>query len=98
MSEEFEILKDDDVLQAPATGILNQQTFSTKEFMQGIRMLLGSKLGSGVEKWLGEGVACRLLRADGSEGWQPGKVRVRLEFVPDETQPEKLLDEYNRTL
>ncbi len=39
----------------------------------------------GEHKWFGDGVDCELLRI-GSDGWQKGKMRVRVivEFCPDE--------------
>lgn len=39
----------------------------------------------GEHQWFGDGVDCELLRI-GSDGWQKGKMRVRviLEFCPDE--------------
>lgn len=38
-----------------------------------------------------EGVRCELLRANG-EGWRKGKVRFRLEFVPDDEPVPKSTD------
>lgn len=42
--------------------------------------------GSAASKWLGEGIPCETLRVGG--GWEKGRVRIRLEFVPDEPTPE----------
>lgn len=38
-----------------------------------------------------EGVRCELLRANG-EGWRKGKIRFRLEFIPDEEPIPKSTD------
>ncbi|MDJ0736891.1 MAG: KGK domain-containing protein [Nostocaceae cyanobacterium] len=47
-----------------------------------------------------DGVECRILRASGG-GWKKGKVRLSLEFIPDEPeqvpqQPESILDDLRR--
>jgi len=35
------------------------------------------------EKWFGEGLGCKLLQP-GAKTWQRGKVRITLEFSPEE--------------
>lgn len=40
------------------------------------------QLSSGFDRWIGDGVEGHVLQANGS-GWQKGKFRIRIEFVPD---------------
>lgn len=56
------------------------------------------------EKWFTDGVDCEILKL-GAEGWQKGKVRIKLkvslEFCPDEpeiAQPESPLDDIRRMM
>lgn len=43
------------------------------------------RFGSGFEQWIGTGVECQVLQANGG-GWRKGKFRWRLEFIPDEPE------------
>jgi hypothetical protein len=45
--------------------------------------------------WFSEGIDCEVIKADG-KGWQKGKVRIILEFAPDE--PESPLDDIRRKI
>ncbi|HEY9804791.1 MAG TPA: KGK domain-containing protein [Leptolyngbyaceae cyanobacterium] len=68
------------------------ETFKVREMSE----YLGQRLQTlGIDpdvtnSWSSEGVPCEVLRSDG-RGWQKGKVRFSLEFIPDppETESEK---------
>jgi hypothetical protein len=42
---------------------------------------------------ISEGVKCELLQP-GSQGWQKGKIRIQIEFIPDEIRDSSDLDEF----
>lgn len=44
--------------------------------------LLSSWLAGHLSGWISSGIACRVLLAHGG-GWQAGKIRFRMEFIPD---------------
>ena len=41
-----------------------------------------------IDEWI-EGIKCEVLTCDGN-GWQTGKVRLTLEFIPDEPEVEEI--------
>ncbi|MBD2130713.1 hypothetical protein H6F97_30835 [Microcoleus sp. FACHB-1] len=62
-------------------SFVDASTFTGKQ----VRMRITeakSFLGGDMEGWAGEGVKCEVLRP--GKNWQKGKVRLRMEFVPDE--------------
>ncbi len=42
-----------------------------------------------IHDWCNEGMKCEVLTCDG-KGWQTGKVRLTLEFIPDEPEVEEI--------
>ncbi|HBE18503.1 MAG TPA: KGK family protein [Cyanobacteria bacterium UBA11149] len=42
-----------------------------------------------IHEWWDEGIDCEVLTCDG-KGWQKGKVRLALEFIPDEPEVEEI--------
>jgi hypothetical protein len=88
VSNEFD-LRDDDVIHVEhsliAFGI--SQTFKISQLKQAVREYF--KHPSLVSKWfVGEGVECQILQVQGG-GWQNGRFRFRLEFIPDQPEPPK---------
>lgn len=75
-------LNDDDVVQMNRTdSFVDASTFTGKQ----VKMRLAEAknfFGGDMERWAGEGVKCEVLCP--GENWQKGKVRLRMEFVPDE--------------
>lgn len=75
-------------------------TFKAKEFLEAMKSGLGAP-----ERWLEEGINCEVISP--GKSWRKGRVRISLEFYPDEsnsieipisdksgtTQPESLLDD-----
>ncbi len=54
-------------------------TFKVSQLRQDIERRVGA-LSS---EWLGEGANCEFLEPLAGDGWRKGKIRLRLEFVPD---------------
>ncbi|WP_414587430.1 KGK domain-containing protein [Scytonema sp. PCC 10023] len=84
MSDKFD-LRDDDVIHANSSVTFDAgSTFKVSQLMQAIRKYMGNST-SFVKWFTDEGVECQVLQIYGG-GWQKGRLRFRLEFIPD--QPE----------
>jgi len=56
-------------------------------------------LSTSASNWIGDGVNCQFLKAQEVGGWKKGKMRLRVEIVPDEPEPSpdaKFLDELRK--
>lgn len=68
----------------------SDKTYTTHDLLETIAGFLKSYLfGNSFDLWTKTGVRCNLLKV-GSPGWTQGKIRVRilLEFAPDEPNDE----------
>lgn len=94
MENEFAPLNDDEVLYVRDGRILiPNPTFKVNEFLDALAQAVSERedeWSEDSEGWFGAGLPCEVLRF-GNQGWQRGRVRIRLEFCP-EKQP-KLLRE-----
>jgi len=95
MDNEFGLLNDDEVLYIRAGRILiANPTFKISEFLDALAQVVSERevdWNEECEGWFNdEGLPCEVLKF-GNQGWQRGRVRIRLEFCP-EKQP-KLLRE-----
>lgn len=94
MNNNFERLESNDVISVNSNLILvNNPTFIVSEFRLALREMTLSYLRSlnkGQEGWFGEGIDCKILKP-GTKGWQKAKVRISLEFCPDEPDIEETL-------
>ena len=81
MEETPIFLKEDDVLSTPSTALMYQCTFKVSEFMT----IMQSKLLE--ERLFADGMDCELLSA--GKAWTKGKVRMRLEFCPIDSELEE---------
>jgi hypothetical protein len=80
-------LTDYDVVSLDSDGSFTKSpTATSKELL----IALGDRLSSNTElnttammDWVSDGVACKILQAEEGGGWQTGKVRLRIEFLPD---------------
>lgn len=92
MNNNFERLESDDVISVNSNRILvNNPTFIVSEFRAALREMTLSYLKSlykEQEGWFGEGINCKILKP-GAKGWQKAKVRISLEFCPDEPDVEE---------
>ncbi|MGA7934609.1 MAG: KGK domain-containing protein [Kovacikia sp.] len=96
----FEPLNDDEVLFISVGRVLmTNPTFKVGEFIDALAQAISDREEDWIEEnegWFGDGLTCEALRF-GKNGWQRGKVRIRLEFSPDESAPQKLLDSRSRS-
>jgi hypothetical protein len=76
MSNQEVPLNDNDVISTSESALMFQNTFKVGEYLN----IVQTKLEA--EPLFGEGLTCQLLRPGLS--WTNGKVKIRLEFVPDE--------------
>ncbi|MBD2462252.1 KGK domain-containing protein [Oscillatoria sp. FACHB-1407] len=94
MENEFAPLNDDEVLYIREGRVLiPNPTFKVVEFLDALAQAVSEREDEWTEDsegWFGSGLPCEVLRF-GNQGWQRGRVRIRLEFCP-EKQP-KLLRE-----
>jgi hypothetical protein len=76
---EFQLNDDDVVLIENAeASFINTKLFKIGWFKVGL-----NRISCYMNNWLKEGFDCEILQAHGG-GWRKGKLRLRLEFVPDE--------------
>jgi len=78
-------LDPDDVIsmQQSASLVTSSATFKINQ----LKKTLQDRVGSGIQAWIEDGVECELLSASRGKGWQQGKIRIRIEFVPNEPEP-----------
>ncbi len=84
MTAQFEGLTHNDVVSIKFDTdlvIMEHRTFRVSEFAKQIAECAISASNSASE-WSTDGVACEVLVA--GQGWRSGKVRISLEFCPDE--------------
>jgi hypothetical protein len=80
-------LNDDDVISMdPGQNFAKTSTSKIKE----VRYSLITEWLSGLGNWMGDGIRCQVLLSK-RVGWYKGKVRLVIEFVPDD--PEAFADE-----
>ncbi|MBF2051291.1 MAG: KGK domain-containing protein [Leptolyngbya sp. IPPAS B-1204] len=95
MDNEYGLLGDDEVLFVRSGRIIvSNPTFKVSEFLDALAQLISEQEGEWSDEregWFTDrGQTCEVLRL-GNQGWQRGRVRIRLEFCPD--RPPKLLRE-----
>ncbi|MEH2381128.1 MAG: KGK domain-containing protein [Nostoc sp.] len=81
MSDEI-FLNDDDVVsfQDMAYSLTNVQTVKVNEVKSS---LIQTWFKSNLSGWITHGIPCKVLLEEGG-GWQAGKIRFRLEFIPSQ--------------
>jgi hypothetical protein len=83
---EFQPLNDDEVLYVNMGRVLmSNPTFKVGEFLDALAQAISDReeeWSDDKEDWFSDGLPCEALRFS-SQGWQRGKVRIRLEFAPD---------------
>jgi hypothetical protein len=93
MDEQFEPLRDDEVLYVPIGRVLmSNPTFKVAEFLDALAQAVSDREGDWSEEnegWFTDGLECEALRLN-SNGWQRGRVRVRVEFSPNQRRPKAL--------
>ncbi|MEP6490215.1 KGK family protein [Microcoleus vaginatus GB2-A3] len=88
MKDNFDSLKRDDVVSVYSDHILvTNRTFTISEFIAAMMTLIKAEAGwtELKETWFREGIDCKILKP-GAKSWQRGKVRITLEFQPEELE------------
>ena len=85
-----------DVVSVPKSkSLMNASTFKVMEMSVSLTNKLSKEFHTEVLKeWSDTGVECEVLKMDGY-GWQKGRVRISLEFIPDEEEQEEEILEAN---
>lgn len=83
MNERFLKRKDVVSLTTNISSPLSGRTFKVEQFAWALHIV--AKIP---EQWSNEGTPCEVLRAD-APGWKSGRVRISLEFIPDEIEEEE---------
>ncbi|MBW4651777.1 MAG: KGK domain-containing protein [Kaiparowitsia implicata GSE-PSE-MK54-09C] len=93
MDRDHNLLSNDEVLHVRAGRILMPNaTFKVSEFLDALAQVVSEQDAEWTEDcegWFSSGLRCEVLRF-ANQGWQRGRVRIRLEFSPE---PQKLLKE-----
>ncbi|MGG6295941.1 KGK domain-containing protein [Leptolyngbya sp. AN02str] len=93
MDRDYSLLSDDEVLHIRSGRILMPNaTFKVSEFLDALAQVISeqeAEWSDECEGWFSTGLRCEALRL-ANQGWQRGRVRIRLEFYPE---PQKLLKE-----
>lgn len=90
MSKNFERLDRENVVSVYSSQILvNNRTFTVSEMIAALMPIVKEKSGNtwteDKEQWFREGLDCKILKP-GAKSWQRGKVRISLEFEPEELE------------
>lgn len=84
--DDFRVLNNDEVLYVNSGRVLmSNPTFKVGEFLDALAQLISEReedWSDDKEGWFNEGLDCEALRF-GNQGWQRGRVRLRLEFCND---------------
>lgn len=87
-SRKSESLKPEDVVSisdSKTALVLSQPTFRVSELVMAIVLkIMGSS--DSHKEWAANGIKAEVLA--GSKGWRKGKVRLTVEFIPDEGEDE----------
>ncbi|GAB4461882.1 MAG: hypothetical protein OHK0037_11770 [Elainellaceae cyanobacterium] len=79
-------LSDDEVIYVSVGRVLmSNPTFKVGEFLDALAQAVSEQQGDWsdeCEDWFGDGARCEVLRF-GNQGWQRGRIRIRLEFFPE---------------
>lgn len=83
---DFQPLNNDEVLFVSVGRVLMANpTFKVGEFLDALAQAISDREEDWIEEnegWFSDGLECEALRFS-SQGWQRGRVRIRLEFAPD---------------
>lgn len=95
MTEKVILLKSDEVISLNEWKdrvVVSHKTFKVSEFIYGLLEKMDHDAEKRI-KWK-EGVECEVLSPN--TGWKKGKIRVTLEFIPEES--ESILDDIRQTI
>jgi hypothetical protein len=98
MVNAFSALNQDEVVSVEPDTFNNldvSKTFKVLDLIVAIREYVGADGRDEENLYYSKGLNCEVLKL-GTKGWQKGKVRITLEFCPDE--PESPLDDLRQQL
>ncbi|NJP11116.1 MAG: KGK domain-containing protein [Leptolyngbyaceae cyanobacterium RU_5_1] len=85
--DDFQPLNNDEVLFISVGRVLMANpTFKVGEFLDALAQAISDREDDWADEnegWFGDGLECEALRFN-AQGWQRGRVRIRLEFSPEE--------------
>ncbi len=92
MNNNFDNLTSEDVVSVYAGQILvTNRTFTVNELILALMPIIKEKSGNtwteDKEQWFRDGLDCKMLKP-GAKSWQRGKVRLTLEFAPEDLEVE----------
>lgn len=92
MNNNFENLTSEDVVSVYAGQILvTNRTFTVNELILALMPIIKEKSGAtwteDKEQWFRDGLDCKMLKP-GAKSWQRGKVKLTLEFAPEDLEVE----------
>lgn len=95
MNENREMLKEKDVISLEEQQYnirLSHKTFTKGEFFSTLKNYLS--VNDNNKEWFNDGVNAEVM----TEGkrWRKGKVRICIEFIPDESEIESPLDDFRK--
>jgi hypothetical protein len=83
----FEPSRDDVVLLDLKDSLIRGvPTHSINQLLNALQEQLNA-LSASVPTWIEDGVECQFLKAQEGGGWKKGKIRLRVEIVPDVPEP-----------
>lgn len=90
MSDKFEHLEREDVVSVYSSQILiTNRTFTVSELIAALMPVIKKESATtwteDKEQWFREGLECKMLKP-GAKSWERGKVRLTLEFTPEELE------------
>ncbi|MFB2875894.1 KGK domain-containing protein [Floridanema aerugineum] len=96
MENKFEPLDlENDIVSGITEKILGgRRTFTAEDLLKSLKEYLSTE---GYKGFFENGIDCKILKP--GKNWQKGKIRITLEFCPDEqTQPPSPLDDLRKQL
>lgn len=96
MTNNFGHLEREDVVSIYSGQILIiNRTFTVSELIAALMPIIKEKAGTtwteDKEQWFREGLECKILKP-GAKSWERGKVRLTLEFAPEELEVAETLE------
>ncbi|WP_017296309.1 KGK domain-containing protein [Geminocystis herdmanii] len=96
MNKNVELLNQEDVIKVKnekTKWVITHSTFTVNDLTSGLTQKFGGN--EELMKWSKEGVEANVL-VEG-KSWRQGKVRLSMEFIPDENiEPPSLLDDFRK--
>ncbi|MTF38770.1 KGK domain-containing protein [Cyanobacterium aponinum] len=95
MNQKIEHLEQNDVIQIKndkTRWVMKQTTFTANEFISTIINSYTS--GEELKEWSKNGVEAQVLVP--RKPWRKGKIRLSIEFIPDESEIESPLDDFRQ--